>query len=242
MNNFPIKSKKSVKKRGGGGLEKVTWNSRNWPLTKRKTRLDFPAPISPRRTWWKNRVRGHYRNRKDGASNKGNHQFGIEIVVPDRSHGKRIGSIGSEERNENPKSEILELCTLRIRRIEDWNNQFEETQTLSLSLNSIASRIRWVSLLASASKRARFICFYCRFCLLLFIYFLPPLFFCFFCAFVVIGNGGLTLTGKCKIAFAYSMGKSRNEYVPTEGTPIFDPFPLCWWGPYAIHVFLLSHE
>ena len=28
-----------------------TWNSTNCPLTKRKTRLDFPAPTSPRRTW-----------------------------------------------------------------------------------------------------------------------------------------------------------------------------------------------
>ncbi|KAJ1379291.1 hypothetical protein SESBI_47016 [Sesbania bispinosa] len=48
------------------------------------------------------------------------HQFSIEIVVPDRSHGKKSGSIGSKETNENPKSERLELCTLRKRRsIED---------------------------------------------------------------------------------------------------------------------------
>jgi hypothetical protein len=29
--------------------------------------------------------------------------------VSDRSHGKKIGSIGSEERNENPKNERLEF-------------------------------------------------------------------------------------------------------------------------------------
>lgn len=31
--------------------QKSTWNSRNWPLTNRRTRLDFPAPMSPNNTW-----------------------------------------------------------------------------------------------------------------------------------------------------------------------------------------------
>jgi len=45
------------------------------------------------------------------------HQFGIEVVVSDRSHGMRIGSIGNEERNEkNPIRERSEIWTLRIYR------------------------------------------------------------------------------------------------------------------------------
>nr|ACL53336.1 unknown [Zea mays] len=28
-----------------------SWNSTNWPFTNRRTRLDLPAPTSPRRTW-----------------------------------------------------------------------------------------------------------------------------------------------------------------------------------------------
>jgi hypothetical protein len=43
------------------------------------------------------------------------YQFCIEIVVSDRSHGKKIGWIGSEERNENPKK----------RKIRGLNEEFE---------------------------------------------------------------------------------------------------------------------
>lgn len=31
--------------------KKVTWKSENWPLTNLDTKLVFPVPISPRKTW-----------------------------------------------------------------------------------------------------------------------------------------------------------------------------------------------
>lgn len=104
-------------------VRKITWNSRNWPLTKRKTRLDFPAPISPRRTWWKTESEGAInRNQKNRGNRKAwTHQFSIEIVVPDRSHVKRIGSIGREKRGPNQYEEI-----------EDRNDQINPNREESL--------------------------------------------------------------------------------------------------------------
>jgi hypothetical protein len=56
-----------------------------------------------------------------------------------------------------------------------------------------------------------------------------------FCWFIVTGGGWLDFD-KCKIGFAYKLGKSRNECVPIEGTLIFDLFLYTSFGKTHLHL------
>lgn len=107
---------------------KMTWNSRNWPFTKRRTRLDLPAPMSPRSTWEihqidrepnKSAITETHRHlsekRKNTRSDRRveierrrnlTHQLRIYVVVAHGSHGRPAAETMRSQRSQAKGSSV----------------------------------------------------------------------------------------------------------------------------------------